>query len=414
MEAPIAPTGGAEDVRADRAKSGDDPPAREVVVGVDGSEVGLAAVRWAAQEAARRGAPLRILHAAPYLARGPGRGAVTRTPARPRHHRGGLHRRPAHRAGGAVDDRGRPRRRRHRAAPAADAGQLVVLGSSATGAADEMVLAKLAARVAAHSPAPVIVVPRRRGGEPVDRPVVAVLGVGEPADDEAAAAFAATAAQRFGVPVSVLQTRASHSSAPGSWVDDLSGWAERYPDLEVEHTDLPAARANQVLGEACPSPLMVISAGHGTLLHRSLDGPHLWLLRHCTSPMALVPSVRRADHDHRDEAAARRLTPRPRSPVAGHRAGSAAVGSSVDRRRAAAGRRPPRPDGVGRGRGAAVRPRTGPAGGDRGRPGDRAAGGGVGGAAGRRPVAAPVGALRPGHAHRGDGDLDRARDRARH
>src|SRR4051794_24202486 len=73
MEAPIAPTGGAEDVRAGRAGSGADPPTRAIVVGVDGTEVGLGAVRWAAQEAARRGAPLRIIHAAPYLGReGPG------------------------------------------------------------------------------------------------------------------------------------------------------------------------------------------------------------------------------------------------------------------------------------------------------------------------------------------------------
>ena len=87
--------------------------------------------------------------------------------------------------------------------------------------------------MAAHSPAPVIVVPRRRGGEPTDRPVVAVLGVGEPADDEAVATFAATAAQRFGVPVSVLQTRASRARRPTSWVDDLTAWAERFPDLDV-------------------------------------------------------------------------------------------------------------------------------------------------------------------------------------
>ena len=230
MEAPIAPTGGAEDVRADRAKSGDDPPAREVVVGVDGSEVGLGAVRWAAQEAARRGAPLRILHAAPYLGRGGPAGAPS--PELPRA-RGitavaytvARHTEPGVQSTTEVvpDDAATALLR------AAAAGQLVVLGSSATGAADEMVLAKLAARVAAHSPAPVIVVPRRRGGEPADRPVVAVLGVGEPADDEAAATFAATAAQRFGVPVSVLQTRASHSSAPGSWVDDLSALGRAVP-----------------------------------------------------------------------------------------------------------------------------------------------------------------------------------------
>jgi hypothetical protein len=48
----------------------------------------------------------------------------------------------------------------------------------------------------------------------------------------------------------------------------------------------------------------VISAGHGTLLHRSLDGPHRWLLRHCTSPMALVPAVHRPEHDRREEVVA--------------------------------------------------------------------------------------------------------------
>lgn len=35
----------------------------EVVVGLDGSESVLRAVHWAAAEAARRAAPLRIVHA---------------------------------------------------------------------------------------------------------------------------------------------------------------------------------------------------------------------------------------------------------------------------------------------------------------------------------------------------------------
>jgi nucleotide-binding universal stress UspA family protein len=296
MSAPMAPTGRAEDVRADPAKRGDDPPPREIVVGVDGTEVGLGAVRWAAQEAARRGAPLRILHAAPYLGRGGPAGAPP--PELPRA-RGitavaytvARHTEPGVQSSTEVvtDDAVTALLR------AASEGQLVVLGSSTTGAADEMVLAKLAARVAGHSPAPVVVVPRRRGGDPGDRPVVAVLGVGETADDEAVAAFAAAAAQQAGVPLSLLQTRASRRTVSDSWVDDLSAWAQRFPDLDVRHSDLPAARANQVLGEACPSPLMVISAGHGTLLHRSLDGPHLWLLRHCTSPMALIPAVHRSE-----------------------------------------------------------------------------------------------------------------------
>jgi nucleotide-binding universal stress UspA family protein len=39
-----------------------------VVVGVDGSRIGLDAVRWAVAEARLRGLPLQILHAAPYAA----------------------------------------------------------------------------------------------------------------------------------------------------------------------------------------------------------------------------------------------------------------------------------------------------------------------------------------------------------
>jgi hypothetical protein len=178
---------------------------------------------------------------------------------------------------------------------AASGGQLMVLGSSATGAADEMVLATVATRVASRSPAPVVVVPRRRGQLEAGRPVVAILGVGDRADDEAVASFAAGAAQREGLPLSLLQTRSPQQNVAASWVDDDDAWAERFPDLQLTRSDLPSARANQVLGAASPSPLMVMSAGHGTLLHRSMDGPHRWLMRHCTSPMALVPSVRAAE-----------------------------------------------------------------------------------------------------------------------
>jgi nucleotide-binding universal stress UspA family protein len=305
MSAPIAPTGRAEDVRAAHARDGDDPPGREVVVGVDGTEVGLGAVRWAAQEAARRNAPLRLLHAAPYLGRrGPtgapppelprarGITAVAYTVAR--HTEPGVQSSTEVVAGDPVTALLR----------AAAAGQLVVLGSSTTGAADEMVLATMAARVAARSPVPVVIVPRRRGGEPTGRPAVAILGVGDRADDEAVALFAATAAHRSGLPLSVLQTRSPRQSVPASWVDDPAEWAQRFPGLEVRQSELPAARANQVLGATCPSPLLVISAGHGTLLHRSLDGPHRWLLRHCTSPMALVPAVHRPEHEPREEVIA--------------------------------------------------------------------------------------------------------------
>jgi nucleotide-binding universal stress UspA family protein len=273
-------------------------PAREIIVGVDGSECGLSAVRWAAHEADRRGAPLRLLHAAPYLSRRGPTGspppelprarsitAVAYTTAR--------HSAPEVRTSTEVVP-GDPTTSLLRATAA---GQLVVLGSSATGAADELVLAPVALRVAARSTQPVVVVPRRRGGEPANRPVVAVLGVGDRADDESVAAFAATYAQRSGVTVTVLQTRLGGHAPNDSWVDDPEEWARRFPGLDVELRQLPTNRANQVLSAASPAPLIAISAGQGHLMNRTLDGPHRFLLRHCTSPMALIPPVNRVDPD---------------------------------------------------------------------------------------------------------------------
>ena len=293
MPAPAAPTGREEDPRAQSA--GDHPPGRDVAVGVDGSEVGVGAVRWAAQEAARRGAPLRIVHAAAYLGE-PGESGAP-PPELPRArgitavaYTAAKHTEPDVQSSTVVVA-GDPVATLLRAA--ADA-QLLVLGSSTTGAADEMVLATLAARVAAHSPTPVVVVPRRRGSDSEGRPLVAVLGVGDRADDEAVAQFAAAAAQRFGLPLSLLQTRNPQQNVAASWVDEPDEWATRFGDLEVTTTALPGARANQVLLEACPTALLVISVGSGSLLHRSLDAPHRWMLRHCTSPMALVPEVHRS------------------------------------------------------------------------------------------------------------------------
>ena len=300
MSAPIAPTERAEETRSRPADG--EPPGREIVVGVDGTEVGLGAVRWAVQEAARRNAPLKILHAAPYVGRsGPdgspppelprarGITAVAYTVAR----RSG--------AGVQASTEVVPAEPVDALLRAAAGSQLLVLGSSTTGAADEMVLATVAARVAGRSPVPVVVVPRRRGPAPNGRPVVAILGVGERADDEAVALFAAAAAQGTAVPLALLETRAAQQDVAASWVDDDEAWAQRFPGLDVQRSELPAARGNQVLAAACPSPLLIISAGRGTLLHRSLDGPHRWLLRHCTSPMALVPSVHRVEREDATE-----------------------------------------------------------------------------------------------------------------
>jgi nucleotide-binding universal stress UspA family protein len=276
------------------------PPVDAVVVGVDGTECGLGAVRWAAQEAARRNAPLRIVHAAPV--------PRWRTDPDPTPHA----RRVAAQAYTVAKHTEAGVRSVTEVVPgdaatvlltAAAEGQLVVLGKSTTGAVDEWVVARVAVRVAARSSRPVVLVPRPRGAAAPDRPVAAVLGIGDPGDDERVAEFAAEAARRANTALTVLQTRRPHSPVP-DWTEDDAEWEQRFPGLEVRRSELPRATAAQVLGATCPAPLIVLSAGHGTLLHRDLDGPHLWLLRHCTSPMALIPSVHHAELDPREEIVA--------------------------------------------------------------------------------------------------------------
>lgn len=276
---------------ADHAEAGEEPqenpdasPQREIVVGVDGGECALKAVRWAAREAERRGAPLHIVHAAPYLGHPAADGAPS--PELPRA-------RQITAKAFTVARHAAPRARtttdvvpEDPATALLNAGagsQLIVVGISTTGAADELVLAPVAQKVAARAGCPVVVVPREKQPSPEGRPVVAVLGLGTAEDDEAVAAFAAEAARRTGRPVSVIQTKAQ--------AEDKR--AERFHGLQVDREELPNATGVKLLNESCPTPLLVLSAGHGSRLGRRLDGVHRWLLRHCTSPMALVPPADR-------------------------------------------------------------------------------------------------------------------------
>jgi nucleotide-binding universal stress UspA family protein len=296
---PISPDSTVDgDVHPEESSGVGGPPADAVVVGVDGTECGLGAVRWAVREAARRNAPLRIVHAAP--------APRWRSDPDPTPHA----RQVAAQAytvakHTAADVRSVTEVVSGDAATAlltaAAQGQLVVLGKSTTGAVDEWVVARVAVRVAARSPRPVVLVPRPRGASATGLPVAAVLGVGDPEDDERVAEFAAESARRQDTALTVLQIRKPGAAVADCWTGHESEWQDRYPDLEVRRTDLPGATAAQVLGATCPAPLIVLSAGHGTLLHRDLDGPHLWLLRHCTSPMALVPPVHRPELDPREE-----------------------------------------------------------------------------------------------------------------
>jgi nucleotide-binding universal stress UspA family protein len=286
-----APGRAGDDRGAAAATASGGRPVREVAVGVDGGECALSAVRWAAEEAARRDAPLRIVHAAPYLGRRLNPGTVPPELPRARRITGQAYTVARHTGRTVTTETevvpGEPTSVLLRAAAGA---QLLVVGISTTGVPDELVLAPVAQRVVARSTTPVVVVPRSRGPSPAGRPVVGVLGLGDPDDDEPVAEFAAAAAGRSGAPLLLLRTRGGAELGAGRW-----------PDLDVTERALPTASPAAVLEATCPAPLLVLSAGHGSLLHRMLDRQHRYLLRHCTSPMAMVPPVHRPENEPREQ-----------------------------------------------------------------------------------------------------------------
>ncbi len=260
----------------------------DVVAGADGTECGLGAVRWAAREAARRGVALRIVHAAPYLGRPDSSGEPSPELPTARRIAAKAYTVARHTAPGvAASTEVVAADPATALLAAAESCALIVLGSSTTGAADEMVLAPVALRVSARASRPVVVVPRHHGRPDHTRPVVAVLGIGDAAADEAVVAFAAEAARAAGVGLSLVQTGTRHG-APAGGGDD---WEQRFPDMTVTTTALPGATPSQLLSAGSSAPLIVLSTGRDSGSHRSPDSAHRWLLRHCPFPMALVPAV---------------------------------------------------------------------------------------------------------------------------
>jgi nucleotide-binding universal stress UspA family protein len=279
---PSSPADVADAVSPEPAQAPDATTTGEVVVGVDGSRTALEAVRWAAREAAAREVPLRLVHAATYLGEADSPGGTPPELPRARSILATAFTAARHAVPGLrVETELVTDPPETALLHAGDSAGLLVLGISTTGVADELVLASLCQHVAVQASRPVVVVPRQTRRHPAGRPVVAILGPDAPADDAAVVPFAADAARRMGRPLSLLDVRDDETPD--------NGWRETLGDLEVQRTAVPGASAVTILEEMCPTPLLVLATGHSAPFRR-LDRLHRWLLRHCTSPMALVPA----------------------------------------------------------------------------------------------------------------------------
>jgi nucleotide-binding universal stress UspA family protein len=284
-----------------------------ITVGTDGSRHSLRAVEWAADEAALRGSPLRIVHAvAPWLY---DRNVDPRLLAvRDWLLAGGeeclgtaVEATRARAAGLDVCGEMVPGGASRALLDQAPNASLIVLGSHGVGTVAGLLLGSTALQVVAHTPVPAVVV---RHYESVIRQEIAV-GVDGPPIGEPALAFAFEEASLRGA-----RLRAVHVwSDPGSTGplgmtplvynpetvatehtrrlnDALAVWREKYPDVEVV-TEVVHGRPVRILaGVSARVDLLVVGTrGRGGFAGLLLGSVSHGLLHHAHCPLAVVPSA---------------------------------------------------------------------------------------------------------------------------
>jgi nucleotide-binding universal stress UspA family protein len=289
---------------------GDHGSVRPVLVGVDGSASALAATRWAAREAVRRQAPLRLVYAFGWM---PVHDADDPVQVVPKTHDELLR--------GAEDTLAAALAAAVGAAPGAVVtsevvkgnpaalmvelsaeAQLVVVGHRGLGGFAELLLGSVGAALSAHSDCPVVVV-RAEPDPPSEGPVV--VGVDDSPQADAALTFAVEAAVARKVPL-----RAVHAwmesvvpfvvNEPVDWdavaareadllTQRLAGWREKYPDLRVEPVLSHDRPAHALMQASSDAQLVVVgSRGRGGLAGMTLGSVSRALVHHAACPVAVV------------------------------------------------------------------------------------------------------------------------------
>jgi nucleotide-binding universal stress UspA family protein len=234
-----------------------------VVVGVDGSETALRAVSWATREARRRGAPLRIVHGAPYAdgnVAGERRASSILTSAHT------VATRVAPDLPAVTERLSGPMPQS--LADACTGAQLLVVGMTGGSRLDDVLLHPTALKVCGLAPCPVAVFRCRHGLVPADGGPV-VLGL----EDLAAGALAVTVAfadaQRHASHLVVLHaggaTRSSHPRYhPGgaafehALLEGLGPWRSRHPSVPVDLKLMSGAAAARLLEASARARLLVL------------------------------------------------------------------------------------------------------------------------------------------------------------
>ncbi|MDX3458614.1 universal stress protein [Streptomyces sp. ME02-8801-2C] len=309
---------------------------RNVTVGLDGSPESRAAAEWAAREAKLRGLPLKIVHVwepVPVpMAQAPLLGAETQAHWSERGEMGAP---PAEGWGRIPREAAEGLRLRHPGvdvtmeqvsgtpvdvlnAAAKDA-DVLVLGSRGLSGIGGFLVGSVGSGVIAHAENPVVLV--RAGEQAADehekdpsgipsaatvfRPVVLGLDLDSPDDTVITFAFEEAARRATALKVVAgwnLPPYYVYGLAAGADPHDdisreraaaltgaLSGWRQKYPDVEIVEMSRTGSPANHLVDAAREASLVVV----GRRIRRSPFGAHIGpvthaVLHHATAPVAVV------------------------------------------------------------------------------------------------------------------------------
>ncbi|GIF20858.1 nucleotide-binding universal stress UspA family protein [Actinoplanes tereljensis] len=280
-----------------------------VIAATDGTESANVAVAWAAQEARRRRASLRIVYAydsdwlesrfdigAEYLDVAESLAKAVVADARDRAMAAvpGLHIETDILPGHAIP----------RLLEVAEGADLLVLGSRGRGGFSGLVLGSVSQRLATHAPCPVAVVRDEASG---DGPVVAGVDDTPSAEFVLPTAFAAAAERdttlivirsylpaipRWLATVPMPADLSNPADDPGErerLEEQLAPWRDRYPQVRVETVLTHDGAAAALVGATKRAALTVVgSHGHGTLAAALLGSTVLQLLHHADCPVMVV------------------------------------------------------------------------------------------------------------------------------
>jgi nucleotide-binding universal stress UspA family protein len=279
--------------------AGINPP---IVVGVDGSESALAALDWAAEEAAAGGWPLRLVNAYEETPLIPVMVARTAREAAEDILREARARLEARGHGdlpvSTVTHHGFPRWVLLR--EAADARALVV-GREGAGRFTKLVLGSTSLACATHATVPVIVVPG--AWRPVSRERrVITLGVDGSPRCQAAIEFAFETASRW--QARIVAVAALHLPEPvpdlshsenalsqtaNMLADQLSTWRAKFAGVEVTETVAAGHPAAVIADHSADADVVVIGGrGHGVVTGMLLGSVARAVLHHVDRPIAVV------------------------------------------------------------------------------------------------------------------------------